>query len=369
MIRFTLHTQNINHKENQENMSAKHNKTCLKFSLGLIFMLIFQSIFAQPDFTQLENTLKQNEKLLGKDFVVVVQKDGKNIFLKESEDFKLKLPAPIGTSSKWLTAALVMIFVDEGKLDLDDPVTKYVPVFGKYMKGYITIRHCLSQTTGLNPDATGIAKFTQKSKFNTLEEEMEFFAAKKIIVDNPGLAFSDGSVGMNIIGRVIEVITKKTFDRVAQEKLFRPLGMRTASFYDEGGQAPNPSSGATCSAFDYLNFLNMIMNKGIFNGKQVLSESSVNYILEQQFTEARVYNNPDLTKGWKYAAGCWIEEDNGSTWSNIYSGASAQGTWPWIDLKRKYAAIVLPSSPLNFQKRDLFIQIRTSVESALDESN
>ena len=174
MIRFTLQSQIINHKGNQENMSANHIKTCLKFSLGLIFMLILQSLSAQPDFSQLEKILKQNEKTLGKDLVVVVQKEGKNIFLKESEDFKLKMPAPIGNSSKWLTAALVMIFVDEGKLNLDDPVNKYVPVFGKYMKGYITIRHCLSQTTGLDADATGFVKFTQKSKFNTLEEEMEF---------------------------------------------------------------------------------------------------------------------------------------------------------------------------------------------------
>ena len=366
MIRFTLHPQIINHKENQVNMSAKHYKTCLKFSLVLIFMLILQSLSAQTDFSQLEKTLKQNEKLLGKDLVVVIQKEGKNIFLKESEDFKLKMPAPIGNSSKWLTAALVMIFVDEGKLNLDDPVSKYVPVFGKYMKGYITIRHCLSQTTGLDTDATGIVKFTQKSKFNTLEEEMEFFASKKLIVDNPGEAFSDGSVGMNMVGRVIEVITKKTFDRVAQEKLFRPLGMRTASFYDEGGKAPNPSSGASCSAFDYLNFLQMIMNKGMFNGKKVLSESSVNYLLEHQYPESRVRYNPELTKGWNYAAGSWIEEDNGNTWRNIFTGASAQGTWPWIDLRRKYIGVVLPASPLNIQKRDLFMQIRSGVEAALD---
>jgi|LauGreDrversion4_2_1035121.scaffolds.fasta_scaffold29749_3 CubicO group peptidase (beta-lactamase class C family) len=366
MIRFTLQSQIINHKGNQENMSANHIKTCLKFSLGLIFMLILQSLSAQPDFSQLEKILKQNEKTLGKDLVVVVQKEGKNIFLKESEDFKLKMPAPIGNSSKWLTAALVMIFVDEGKLNLDDPVNKYVPVFGKYMKGYITIRHCLSQTTGLDADATGFVKFTQKSKFNTLEEEMEFFASKKLIVDNPGEAFSEGTVGMNMAGRVLEVITKKTFDRVAQEKLFRPLGMRTASFYDEGGKAPNPSSGAICSAFDYLNFLQMIMNKGMFNGKRVLSETSVNYLLQHQFPESRTRFNPDLTKGWNYAAGSWIEEDNGNTWTNIYSGASAQGVWPWIDLKRKYIGIVLPVSPLNMQKRDLYMQIRSGVEAAID---
>jgi len=367
MTRFTLLHQIINHIPKQVNMSASFFKTCLKFSLGLIFMLFLQSISAQTDFGQLEKIIKQNEKNLGKDHVVVIQKDGKNIFLKDTEDFKLKIPAPLGNSSKWLTAALVMIFVDEGKIKLDDPVSKYVPVFGKYMKGYITIRHCIAQTTGLDTDATGIVKFTQKSKFNTLEEEMEFFASKKLIVDNPGEAFSDGSVGMNMAGRVLEVITKKTFDRVAQEKLFRPLGMKTASFYDEGGKAPNPSSGASCSAFDYLNFMQMIMNKGMFNGKKVLSESAIEVLLSNQYPEARVRYNPDLTKGWNYASGSWMEEENGNGKGIVYSGASAQGAWPWIDLKRKYIGIVLPASPMSFQKRDLFTQIKSAVESALEQ--
>lgn len=366
MIRFTFQPQNINHLEKQANMAALYPKTCLKFSPVLIFMLFLQSTIAQPDFSQLEKILKQNEKALGKDLVVVVQKEAKNIFLKESENFKIKMSAPIGTSSKWLTAAIVMILVDEGKLKLDDPVAKYIPIFKKYMKGYITLRHCLSQTTGLDTDATGIVKFTQKSKFTTLEEEMEFFATKKLIVDNPGEAFSDGSVGFNIAGRVIEVVTKKPFERVATEKLFRPLSMRTASFYDENGMAANPSSGASCSAFDYLNFLQMLMNNGMFNSKKVLSASSVTYLLEQQFKEARVRYNPELTKGWNFAAGSWIEEDNGNASKNIYSGASAQGVWPWIDFKRKYVAVVLPVAPLNIQKRDLFMQVRAAVEYALD---
>jgi hypothetical protein len=110
----------------------------------------------------------------------------------------------------------------------------------------------------------------------------------------------------------------------------------------------------------------MILNKGMFNGKKVLSEKSVNYLLEHQFPESRVRYNPELTKGWNYAAGSWIEEDNGNPWTNIYSGASAQGVWPWIDLKRKYIGFVLPISPLNIQKRELYMQIRSGVEAALD---
>ncbi|MFM7222331.1 MAG: serine hydrolase, partial [Bacteroidota bacterium] len=81
---------------------------------------------AQVDLSGLDKILMQNDKFLGKNKLLVVQKDGKTIFLKETEDFKLKMPAPVGASSKWLTAALVMIFVDEGKLSLDDQVSKYI---------------------------------------------------------------------------------------------------------------------------------------------------------------------------------------------------------------------------------------------------
>ena len=118
-------------------MSENLLKTCRKCSLALIFMLFLQSTQAQNDFTQLNAILKKNEKTFGKEYVVVVNKEGKNIFLKESEEFKLKIPAPIGNSSKWLTVALVMIFVDEKKINLDDQVSKYLPIFEKYMKGFI----------------------------------------------------------------------------------------------------------------------------------------------------------------------------------------------------------------------------------------
>ena len=71
------------------------------------------------------------------------------LYKKEMGDFNAKTQAPIASCSKWLTAALVMQFVDEGKLSLDDKVVKYIPEFEKYCKSYITIRQCLSHMTGI----------------------------------------------------------------------------------------------------------------------------------------------------------------------------------------------------------------------------
>ena len=346
-------------------MSVFLKYLCRKCILALVFMLILQVSIAQQ-FDELNAILKTNEKNLGKLHTVVVQKGGKNIFLKETEELKLKTPVPIGHASAWLSAALVMTFVDQNKLSLDDPIAKYIPIFKKNMKGYITVRNCLTQTTGLDVDASGILKMAQKNKFLTLDEEAENYATKKLIVDNPGEAFAYSNVGLNILGKVLEIISKKTFDRLAAERIFRPLGMRTASFYNEDGNAPNPSSGASCSAFDYLNFIQMLVNKGTFNGKKVLSESAVNTLLSISFPESRMRYTPENTRGFKYAMGAWIEAEDENGKGSIYSSFGPLGSMAWMDVKKNYAGIILIGDLQNSQKTFLFDQIRRSIDSAVE---
>ncbi|MEY4335103.1 MAG: hypothetical protein RLZZ45_22 [Bacteroidota bacterium] len=340
-------------------------KTCRKCSLSLLFMLLLQLGHSQTDFSILQAIIKKNEKLMGKEHVVVVQKDGKNIFLKETEELKLKTPVPIASASKWFSAALIMILVDEGKLNLDDPIAKYIPVFEKYMKGYITLRHCLSHTTGLDTEPISLMKLIQKSKFESLEKEVESFATKKLIVDNPGQAFAYGGVGINIAGRVVEIVSKKTFDRIIVEKLFRPLGMKTATFYNENGNAINPSGGATCSAADYLNFMQMILNKGIFNGKRILSEKSVQEILTAQFPDAKIRYSPVAAKGAGYALGNWVLENDENGKSQIFASPGLFGTWPWVDVKNKYSAIIMIKSLNGNEKRELYQDVKDAIEKSL----
>jgi len=334
-------------------MSHKSIKTCLKFSPVLIFMLLFQFVDAQTDSIQLVNILTKYEKSLGKNYTIVINKNGKNAFLKETIDFKLKSAAPIGDCSKWLTTALTLIYVDEGKIKLDDPISKYMPIFEKYMKGFITIRHCLSQTSGIETEAQGVLKITQKSKFESLEEEVNYYASKKAIADNPGTYFTYGGIGANIVARVLEIVTNKTFDRIAVEKLFRPLGMKTASFYSEKG-AVNASYGAVASAFDLNNFLQMILNNGIFNGKKVLSENSISEIKKTHFPNIKTRFTPDEMKNYDYALGTWKKSDADPNKISMLLSPSFTGSWIWIDLEKKYTGVVLLENPSSFTKLDFF---------------
>ena len=100
------------------------------------------------------------------------------VYKKELGEFNIKTQAPIASSSKWLTAALVMIFVDEGKISLDDHVVKYIPEFGKYFKNYITIRQCLCHMTGIADEESGFLKklfSTEKDGFSRRRSEQFCF--------------------------------------------------------------------------------------------------------------------------------------------------------------------------------------------------
>jgi CubicO group peptidase (beta-lactamase class C family) len=138
---------------------------------------------------EMDAFLTANQKLFGSDVIAYAFKDGKIVYKKEIEkeigDFNGRVQVPAGVASQWLVAATIMAYVDEGKISLDDKVSKYIPIFAKYMKTYITIRNCLSFTTGIHADPPGPLKLLEKSKYPDLETEVNAFASKRDIESNP----------------------------------------------------------------------------------------------------------------------------------------------------------------------------------------
>ncbi len=347
-------------------MSYKIKLICLHYSLVPLCLLFWLPALSQPDFNELDQLLKQNQKALGNNFAALVWKDGKMVyqkqFEKETGDFNAKTQAPVGSCSQWLTAAVVMALVDEGKISLDDKVSKYIPIFEKYMKSYITIRNCLTNTTGIQ-DASGAMKLFQKSKYSSLEEEVDAFASKREIASNPGTEVYYSNVGPDIAGRVLEIVTKKPFDRLAQEKIFRPLKMRGTSFTDDNGGAVNPSGGAKSTANDYMNFLIMILNKGTFEGKRVLSEKSVEEMETMQFGQLPVKFMPKEASGWHQGLGVWMQEPGGK--EKILGSLNLSGTWPFIDRCRNYAAILFLKNPQSDPKKEIYGNFKDAIDRQL----
>ncbi len=265
------------------------------------------------------------------------------------------------------------MFVDEGKISLDDKVVKYIPEFEKYFKKYITIRHCLSHMTGISEEGGLLKRLLQRKKYKSLEEEVNAFAAREIRA-NAGTDFWYGNIGLNIAGRVLEVVSKKKFDLLIKTKLFNPLGMRKTSFSNLDGSPVNPSGGAVSTADDYMQFLVMLLNKGNYKGKQILSEESVELMMQIQTNNIPVNYAPKAAEGYQYALGSWVIEgplpssSNGGRVATALSSPGLFGTWPMIDYCRGYAYIVFVKNLLGEERADAHIELKKIIDEQISSS-
>ncbi|TDW99763.1 serine hydrolase domain-containing protein [Dinghuibacter silviterrae] len=341
--------------------------TTRSFILGLCLLapsLIFaQKLVIAPstyNFKPLDQVLEANQKNLDKNFTVLVDKNNQLVYGREMGEAKANLPVPVGSISKWLTAALTLALVDQGKLSLDDKVSTYLPIFKTYGKAYITVRQCLTHFTGLA--GAGIGSF-HLGKYSTLEAEVNDLCAKREIGTNPGTEFRYTDAGYAIAGRVLEVITKKSFAQLVKETLFRPLNMQRSSF-PFGVSAVDPADGALCSPLELLNFATMILNKGVFNGKRVLSEASVAELLKAETTAAQIKSSPIGVDGYTYAMGAWIQSTDASG-QPLICAPSLKGSWAFVDFGRGYAAVVLVNKEFSEPKKQVYVAIEGAIEQAL----
>ncbi|TMI66186.1 MAG: beta-lactamase family protein [Bacteroidetes bacterium] len=348
-------------------MSQKILLDCLKSTVIATFLLILQPLNAQNKWVDLDDILQQKQQLLGKDLVMMVANKDTIVYKKELGDFKSKTPAPIASASKWFTAALVMILVDEGKISLDDNIVNYIPEFGKYFKKYITVRHCLSHMTGIKEEGGVIKNLFQRKKYESLEEEVNAIASREIQAA-PGTEFRYSGYGLNIAGRICEIVTKKKFDQLIKLKLFGPLTMRSSNFTEANMGPINPSGGAKSTAEDYMKFLTMLLNRGNYKGKQIISEASIDEMMKINTKAEQIKYAPKSATGFNYASGSWVieEKDNKAT---ALASPGLFGTWPMIDFCRGYAYLVVVKNFLGEERADAHLQIKEVVDEQFKKND
>lgn len=316
-------------------MSYKLKYFCRIFIFFTPLMLLLQVLRAQ-DFSGVKKIMEQRKSQFGGNMAVAVWRDTLLFHQSTGEEFNLNTQLPVGCASAWFTAALTMTFVEQGKLDLDDPVAKYLPIFSTYAKSYLTIRHCLANTTGIEPDKGGVQKFFQRTKFESLEEEVNSFA-KREIKNNPGEVFFYNDIGTSIVGRVLEVVGKKSFERLMSDKIFRPLGMKRSRFISETG-AIDPFSGAESTAGDCSKFLAMLLSNGTLGGKKILSPESVKEMQKIQTGNAKILFVPKHSEGAQYGLGNWVMN---SPYPGMFASPSLSGGYPFIDVNKKFGCMIL----------------------------
>lgn len=334
------------------------------FIIGFIALHLMMSyaVAGQDQFDRVTSVLESKKRVLGGNIFMLIFKDNRLVYNKNIGNYTRETPEMIASCSKWLTAALAATFIDEGKIAAKDTIGKYLPVFTKYGKGNITISQCMSHTSGIESGQITFRTLLERRKIASLDEEMNLFAAKKMS-GKPGEVFSYGNIGLNIVGRILEVVAHKDFESLFQERIAKPLAMKNTTF--KMGKAVNPSGGATSTAADYMNFLQMILHKGTFNGKQIISEKTIELMQISRTVRARVVYTPAEAVGFKYGWGEWILEKDEIGNSTVVCSPGLFGTYPWVDLKRNYAAIIFVKNIQVKNRQKNYQEIRDAVNAAL----
>jgi CubicO group peptidase (beta-lactamase class C family) len=150
-----------------------------------------------------------------------------------------------GSVGKQFTSMAVMMLVEEGKLDLDDKLTKYIPESPAIWKD-VTIRHLLTHTSGIadyggEEDAMGKGVINFRKDYT--EEELVQAFAKMPMDFAPSAKWSYSNTGYVLLGIVIHRVTGKFYGDFLQERVFHPLGMTSTRIISEADIVPHRSSG------------------------------------------------------------------------------------------------------------------------------
>ena len=142
-----------------------------------------------------------------------------------------------GSMGKQFTAAAVMILVQEGKISLDDRITKYFSNTPEAWKD-ITVRRLLTHTAGMGDYPLEI----DLRRDYTEDQLLDFFKKAKLAFE-PGEGWDYSNVGYVMLGIMIRKVTGKFYGDFLQERIFRTLGMNTARVISEADIVPNRAAG------------------------------------------------------------------------------------------------------------------------------
>lgn len=325
--------------------------------------------------------------------VTLVLKDGKVAYQQGvgSADIAAKKPMTndsifaVASMTKPITGAAVMILVDEGKLSLDDPISKFIPEFknvklksGDALKRELTVRDVVTHTSGLSGDQQNMGTIQETAK-KLAERPLEFQPGEKWLY----------SPGLTVAGAVVEAVSKQPFDQFIAQRIFAPLGMvdttfnptkaqhdRIVKLYKKGvdgkleetthwindfskPREPNPSGGLFSTAQDMAAFYAMVLAGGELNGKRVLSEKAAKELIS-------IHSGATVTgftpgNGWGIGW-CVVKEPQGPTAALSKGSAGhggAFGTQGWIDPEKQMAFVLmiqrsgLPNGDASQMRQDL----------------
>lgn len=338
---------------------------------ALVLMLSSAGALAQPDFNgvtaRMQGMLARNN-VSGASLLLV--RDGVVLYERSFGSFDLARNVPIASASKWLMAGAIARLVDSGAMRWDDRIERWMPT-APADKRAITVRQLLSHSSGLR-DVSCLNDRTaafQACVDSILAEPLRFA---------PGSAFAYGGSSMHVAGRMAELATGKSWDQLFQDEITRPLAMSQTDFA-AGLSAPpyqstsNPrvAGGARSVLRDYGAFVQMLAQRGVYQGQRILSASSIDEMARNQVAGLPVVSSPVNGPEYQgYGLGQWLDRKSGDL-STLSSSRGAFGFAPWVDRETRMGGVLLVLSSFGALSADtqaLWDESRAAVKAVGSDS-
>jgi CubicO group peptidase (beta-lactamase class C family) len=112
-------------------------------------------------------------------------------------------------------------------------------------------------------------------------------------------------------------------------------------------------------------FMSMILNKGMFNGKRILSEEATTQMLTIRTTPSMIKYVPKGMERYSFGLGQWIMEADEKGTGTLVAAPGFEGTWPMIDFCRGYAFLIFTKGDLNEEKKNIYMDIKESIDALI----
>jgi CubicO group peptidase (beta-lactamase class C family) len=385
--------------------------------------------FSQAGLTRVGDYIR-NEIASGKipGAIMLIQQHGRPVYFETFgvRDVATRLPMTADTifrlysMSKPITSVAAMMLVQDGKLRLDDPVSKYIPAFADVKVGVekpgekqalvlepvsrpITVEDLLRHTSGLTYGFYGddaVRKlYAQADLFNADADNAEFAEriAKLPLAEQPGTLWDYGH-STDVLGRVVEVISGQTLYQFEKQRLLDPLGMSETAFH-VADQAKRPliaepvpddrlvgvlaeisdpmmsrrwqsgGAGMVGTTGDYARFAQMLLNGGTFEGRRYLKPETIalmtsDHIGPETGIARDYFYFPGATSGFGLGFAVRTSTPPNTSWPlGEYRWDGVAGTFFFIDPKDDMFVIFMVQTPS--QRGRIQLALKTLIYEAL----
>ena len=293
----------------------------------------------------------------------------------------------IASMTKPITALAIMLLVDDGKLSVEDPVEKHLPEFKgqlivsgrdketgtttlKKPSRPITLRDLLTHTSGLPggfPEGISDLYFRRQLTLG----EAAAISSQRPLDFEPGTKWAYCNAGIDVLGRIVEVVSGESFEGFLEHRVFRPLGLRDTTFYPNGEQLsrlaglyelkdgqlrhiayqllgptkgakhPIPAGGLYSTAEDLARLYQLMLLRGAIGELRIVSEKSVAEMTKNQTGDLTAGFTSNIGMGFGWQVTRQPEGVHAMLSSGTFGHGGAFGTQGWIDPGQDLFVILL----------------------------